>query len=287
MNGRGIPTGPIGFNRRTFREDVAAGYRQASGYSQGEASGVGTISRGRSSIYGAVTSLWAQRTMSSSGRQLPRWWHVIFDLDGTLADTLADIAAALNRALHEHGYAGLSLQRVRQIVGEGAQRLVEQALPEANADVRKQVLARFLAFYGAHPVEFTQLYCGVPELLRALQNVGVRCTVLTNKPEALARIILQSLGLMPCIRALCGGDTLSQRKPDPAGVHYLCSRVSCRVEDTIMVGDSAIDWATAVQAGADFCAALWGYRPEEVRGAPHVAASPAEVQRLVLAATNS
>ena len=217
-------------------------------------------------------------------RSETRWTHVIFDLDGTLVDTVRDIAAALNYALVQHGLSPLSIAQVRAIIGEGARRLVEQALPPHEAQRVDSVLEEFLHYYRSHVADHTQPYPGVRELLRALAQHGVVHSVLTNKPEDLTRQILARLDLTECFAAVCGGDTLPQRKPDPAGVWHLCTMVGREPRETLLVGDSGIDRTTAEAAGTSFCAALWGYRPHEIADCPLRAAEPGDLLSIVLAA---
>ncbi|GBD25501.1 Phosphoglycolate phosphatase [bacterium HR30] len=213
-----------------------------------------------------------------------RWRHIIFDLDGTLVDTVEDIAAALNHALVRFGLAPRSVDAVREMVGEGARRLVEQALPNADEQTREQVLQAFLESYRANPVVHSRLYPCVQELLQKLKEHGGVATVLTNKPFDLSEEILRRLGLSELVGVVCGGDTLPQRKPDPAGVFYLCERVGRGIGDTLLVGDSGIDRMTATRAGVAFCAALWGYRPAELTGEGLVAQSPGDLAGLVFLA---
>lgn len=215
-----------------------------------------------------------------------RWRHVIFDLDGTLVDTVEDIAAALNEALSRFGFATHSLDAIRAMVGEGARRLVEQALPQGDAQVLEKVLHAFLQVYRSHPVVRSRLYPGVAEMLRALRAGGVVASVLTNKPADLSEDILQRLGISGFLAAVCGGDTLARRKPDPDGVLYLCERVGVDTRETLLVGDSGIDRATAANAGVAFCAALWGYRSVELEGVELAAKMPADLERLVLSSSN-
>lgn len=212
-----------------------------------------------------------------------RWAHAIFDLDGTLVDTAEDIAAALNHALAHNGWETRSVGEVRAMVGEGARRLVEQALPGATPVDHDKVLADFLVHYRDHVADRSRPYPGIAEVLRELQQSSVAVTVLTNKPVSLSEAILRRFGLREYVVAVCGGDTLAQRKPDPAGVFYLCDLVGCRPERSILVGDSGIDGETATRAGIAFCAALWGYRPNEVLAAPLSARTPLDLLGVLLA----
>ncbi len=206
-----------------------------------------------------------------------RWRHLVFDLDGTLADTLADIAAALNRALQEHGASPLPMATVRSYVGEGAQRLVEKALPAASPGQCAAVTVRFLDLYSDGLLLHTRPYPGIPEALQRLRAAGACLSVLTNKPEALSRAILRGLGLERFFAALCGGDTLPVRKPHTAGLEYLCAQTATSLRDVLLVGDSGVDRMTANAAGVAFCGVLWGFAPDEVADAPLVVRSPDEL----------
>jgi len=218
----------------------------------------------------------------SEVRPTPRWRHVVFDLDGTLVDTLEDIAAALNQALQEHGLPALPVTTVRSYVGEGVQRLVEKALPGASAERRAAVAARFLELYRDGLLVYTRPYSGIPAVLRRLRAAGVCLSVLTNKPEALSRAILRGLALEAFFAALCGGDTLCVRKPETAGLEYVCAQTATSLGDVLLVGDSAVDRKTAEAAGVAFCGVLWGFAPQEIADAPLVVSTPEQLADMVL-----
>src|SRR5262245_54675149 len=133
---------------------------------------------------------------------------VVFDLDGTLADTAPDIARALNATLAEAGLPTHALETAKRFVGDGAAKLIERALPpsEAGRDVAPLV-ARWLVHYGAHVCDDTRLYPGIAALLDRLQAAGVRTAVITNKPAPLARGVLEALGVGPRFAAvIADGD---------------------------------------------------------------------------------
>jgi phosphoglycolate phosphatase len=197
----------------------------------------------------------------------PRYAHVAFDLDGTLIDSRADLAAATNHVLRTFGLPEIPPRSVYALVGEGARRLVERALgPTRSADVDEGA-RRFLEFYGEHLLDATVLYPGVAEALAALADAGVTLTVCSNKPEGYSRTILEGLGVMTRFRALIGGDTLPTRKPDPTGMAELVRAARTTPDRTLLVGDSYVDVATAANAGVDFCGVAWGLDPERLRAA--------------------
>ncbi|MCW5892563.1 MAG: phosphoglycolate phosphatase [bacterium] len=191
-----------------------------------------------------------------------RYRHVAFDLDGTLADTRADIVAAANAMLTELGRPPQPLEVVQGYVGEGARRLVERLLGAPEPAAVAGGLRRFLDFYARHLLDATRLYPGVADALAALAARGIVLTVCTNKPEAMSRTILDGLRVGRLFREVVGGDTLPTRKPDPQGLLLLCERVGIPPGDALLVGDSGIDVHTARAAGVAFCGVAWGLTPE-------------------------
>jgi phosphoglycolate phosphatase len=191
--------------------------------------------------------------------------HVAFDLDGTLVDSRADLAAATNHVRRSFDLPPLEPTTVYGLVGDGARALVERALgPVAPAQLEEGV-RRFLAFYGEHLLDATRPYPGIEGVLRALHARGVFLSVLTNKPEGLSRAILEGLGLTRWLEAVVGGDSLPTRKPDPAGVGALRARSGTSAEAFLLVGDSPVDFETAVRAGVGFCGVTWGLVPPRLR----------------------
>jgi phosphoglycolate phosphatase len=211
---------------------------------------------------------------------------LVFDLDGTLIDSRRDLATAVNRTREELGLAPLALAEIVGMVGEGARRLVEKALGAAVPPDRfEEVFRRYLEHYGAVLLDTTQPYDGIPE---ALARLAARypLAVLTNKPEDLSRAVLDGLGLLRHFQELLGGDTLPSRKPDPDGLRELARRLSVPPEDVLLVGDSAVDAATARAAGARFALVTWGFpRPADLEGieAEGRYGTPAELAAALLA----
>ncbi len=189
---------------------------------------------------------------------------ILFDLDGTLADTQADLAAAVNATRRWAGLPPLPLPDIRGAIGDGARALVERTVPVPGA--LEGALRFFLAHYGAHCVEETRLYPGVPEVLEVSRD-RLRAVV-TNKPERISRRILEALGVGGHFVDIVGGDSLPVRKPDPAGVLALMARHGIPPAETLMVGDSPVDVATARAAGVACAAVAGGYaEPGALRAA--------------------
>ena len=185
---------------------------------------------------------------------------VIFDLDGTLIDSVGDIADALNQTLgttHPDS-------TVAGWVGSGVRVLLERA-GVAPADL-DDAAARFGEHYAAQPCKHTRPYLRVRETLRA---IGCDKAVATNKPGNLSRTILDKLGLSDEFIAVLGEDDVGARKPDPLIVDILRGKVGAGRAQTLYVGDSLVDAATARAAGVDLCLVTYGYaRPDELRAAP-------------------
>jgi phosphoglycolate phosphatase len=190
----------------------------------------------------------------------------IFDLDGTLVDSLEDIAAGIERIRATRRLAPLSLEAVRRRVGHGVRRLVAASLPDDSAvEDLEAAIAEFTDYYGEHSTHRTRLYPGVRDALEALSATGKLLAVLTNKPEALARRVLDGLDLSRSFDVVTGGDTLATRKPDPAGLLDIVRRWRIPLSRTVLIGDSEIDVETARAAGVCAVGVLYGFHPEELR----------------------
>jgi 2-phosphoglycolate phosphatase len=189
---------------------------------------------------------------------------VIFDLDGTLVDSAPDIAWALGAALTEAGVAPPPLPEIKHMVGDGARALIERALERAAAarDV-DALLARYLAHYRDHLCVDSRVFPGVVEALDRLEQAGVRSAVITNKPGALARGLLEGVGLAPRFSAIIGEDDGHPRKPDPTAARLVIGRAGVAPAGTAVIGDGLADLRLARAVGAYGIAALWGYVPAD------------------------
>jgi phosphoglycolate phosphatase len=186
---------------------------------------------------------------------------VVFDLDGTLVDSLPDIAAALNGALAEIGAAPLSLGTVRGMVGDGSPTLVARALAATGiaADRTADRLARFVALYEAAPIARTVVYPGVRETLAALAATGWRMGICTNKLQAATLAVLRGLRLQDYFAAVVGGDAAPARKPDPRHLLAVLKALGGDAAAAVMVGDNEHDIAAARGAGARSVLVNYGY----------------------------
>ena len=183
---------------------------------------------------------------------------IVFDLDGTLIDSRADLAAAANALIAERGGTRLPEEEVGRMVGGGAALLVERALTAAGIPVDDRSVLRFLELYDECLLATTRPYPGMHDALKAIAPLGP-IAVLTNKPLAPSLRLLDALGLAGSIDAVLGGDGDMPRKPDPASLLHLAERFAAKPRRTVMVGDSSIDFATARAAGTRICLARYGF----------------------------
>ncbi|MBI2964175.1 MAG: HAD hydrolase-like protein [Deltaproteobacteria bacterium] len=213
----------------------------------------------------------------------PRFGLVLLDLDGTLLDTRRDLVAGTNHVRESFGLRALAAREIERLVGHGAPALVERALGAERRELHDEGLRRLLEHYGSHCLDHTRAYAGMVEALDALAALGVRFAVLTNKPQALSRRILDGLGLSRRMIAIVGGDTFAERKPHPRGVEYLREVGGAERAASLMVGDSRVDVETARAAGIAVCGVRWGLDPEglEAAGPDFLASDAADLERVV------
>ncbi|HAL67990.1 MAG TPA: phosphoglycolate phosphatase [Pseudomonas sp.] len=193
---------------------------------------------------------------------LPRL--VMFDLDGTLVDSVPDLAAAVDHMLLELGRPAAGLDAVRQWVGNGAQVLVRRALAgdidHAGVDdaLAEQALALFMDAY-AESHDLTVVYPGVQDTLRWLRKRGVEMALITNKPERFVGPLLDQMKLGSYFRWIIGGDTLAQKKPDPAALLFVMQMAGVTPQQALFVGDSRSDVLAAKAAGVQCVGLTYGY----------------------------
>ena len=185
---------------------------------------------------------------------------VLFDLDGTLVDSAPDLCHAVNRVLADLGRPSVPLSRLRQVVSKGGRAMLSVALPDLSEHEREPLLAPFLAYYAEALAVDSVLFPGIAELLAAIEARGLRWGIVTNKPEGLAVGVVEGFGWTQRCAVLVGGDTLPQRKPDPAPIRLACERLGIAPGEAIYVGDDERDIVAARAAGMVSVAALWGYR---------------------------
>lgn len=197
---------------------------------------------------------------------------VLFDLDGTLVDSVADIHAAVTRLLEGEGRPPLDRATVQSFVGNGLPKLVERVIGATGLPMARHadLTARALEIYNHAPAALTRPYPGVPAALAALRDAGHPMGICTNKPEAPARHVLAALGLDGFFASIVGGDRLPVVKPDPAPLRLCAAEMGAA--RFVFVGDSEVDAATAQAAGVPFLLYSEGYRKGPVDSLPHAAA---------------
>ena len=213
----------------------------------------------------------------------PQYKLIIFDLDGTLLDTLEDLAAAVNHALSVRGLPLHSLQEYRSMVGHGVRNLVRQALPQDPDDALiDAALADFKAFYTSHIDIHTRPYPGIQELLQDLHGAGVRMAVASNKFQAgTEKLVREFFPGIPFV-AILGNREGYPLKPDPEIVtEVLDAAGGLPREDSVMVGDSRTDMLTAANGGISAIAVGWGYRTMEPSESWRLAGSVTELRTLL------
>ena len=200
---------------------------------------------------------------------------VIFDLDGTLLDTIGDLAAAANAVCRENGWPEYTVQDVEGMVGHGIPNLVSRFSPAEAQEPQtlERTLAQFNRYYGAHNMELTAPYAGMPELLKKLKSAGVRLAVCSNKADEFSQVIVAHYfpGIFEVIRGNLPGTPV---KPDPGVARGI-----------LVVGDSDVDIRTGHNAGLKACGVTWGFRSRENlvnAGADFLADTPAELEKLLM-----
>lgn len=211
--------------------------------------------------------------------------HVIFDLDGTLLNTIDDLADAGNHVCAAHGWPTHSVEEYKLMVGNGIPKLVSRFAPAGLGEEElAQVLEEFSAWYGEHKEDKTAPYAGVPEIVDEVKAAGVTVAVLSNKAHALAGPVVEHYypGVFTAVQgALPGVPT----KPDPTLLHGLMERLGAVPETTLFVGDSNVDILTGKNGGLTACGVLWGFRSRqelEEAGADCVADTPEQLKELIL-----
>ncbi|MBQ9578314.1 MAG: phosphoglycolate phosphatase [Ottowia sp.] len=205
-----------------------------------------------------------------SSPALPHFTACLFDLDGTLVDTLGDFEAALGAMLETHGRARVSRAQIARMVGRGTPALIAAALalePDAPPLDAEAAQALYLQHYFRINGQHARVYAGAAEALAALHAQGVPLACVTNKPQAAACALLAQKGLAPFFAHIFGGESFARRKPDPLPLIEACRALGSAPAHTLMVGDSAFDAQAAAAAGCPFALVAGGYAGDAPAGA--------------------
>jgi len=207
---------------------------------------------------------------------------ILFDLDGTLVDSMTDIADSANRVLTRFGFPTHRATAYRWFIGDGLDVLVERILPEAarNPETIQNVLAAMRTEYGAHWHDNTRPYDGILELLVHCRDRGLMMAVLTNKPHEPAVAMIHHFNLTPFFRVVQGVQPGHPKKPDPAMALAIANQCEVSPADCLFLGDMAVDMKTATGAGMTAVGAMWGLRSAQDlvdAGAQALFRSPADL----------
>jgi phosphoglycolate phosphatase len=214
------------------------------------------------------------------------WRAAIFDLDGTILDTIDDLADSMNSVLLRRGFPGHGVEAYKYFVGDGIELLVERALPEARRDPALVAACtdEMRREYGRRWNVKTRPYDGMQELLRALSNLGVKLAVLSNKPHDATVEVVKALLPDAGFDIVRGALPRVPRKPDPAAALAIAAELGARPDECLYVGDTAVDMKTAAAAGMKAVGVLWGFRDRTElveSGADFIVGRPAEILELV------
>ena len=211
---------------------------------------------------------------------------VIFDLDGTLLNTISDLAHSANYALEKNGFPGHPIEAYKLFVGNGINKLFERALP-GNEKTENNILRireAFIPYYDAHNTDYTEPYEGIPELLETLQTKGYITAVASNKYQSATEKLIKDLFPDISFAAIFGQREGIPVKPDPSIVHDILEITGISPEETIYIGDSGVDMQTAANSGVVSIGVTWGFRPREeleAAGAVHIADNTEDILRIL------
>ena len=204
----------------------------------------------------------------------------IFDLDGTLLDTLKDLSNSVNEALAYYHQSVHTIEDIRCYVGNGVRRLMHRALPDnISEDLFEAVFEKFLEVYAREKAHYTKPYDGIIPLIEALKSRGLRCAVLSNKNDD-AVVALCKKYFPDCFEVVQGMQPGIAPKPAPDALFMICERMKIAVGEAIYIGDSEVDVATAKAANMRLVAVSWGFRSQEMlleAGAKEIIHSPMEL----------
>lgn len=189
---------------------------------------------------------------------------VIFDLDGTLIDTLGDLTDSMNFVLSEFGFPVRTKAEIRSFIGNGLGMLAKRALPaDCDDSIVRDVTVRLKEYYACHSRIKTKPYDGIVECLDTIKQKGIRCAVLTNKLETAAKSLCDDF-FAEYLEAVCGDNGTDKLKPAPDGIYRIVNQFNVKKEEIVYIGDSEVDAETAINAGVKSIGVLWGFRDKDV-----------------------
>lgn len=189
---------------------------------------------------------------------------VIWDLDGTLLNTLEDLMDSVNYGLTNHNLPNITLEQTRKYVGNGVAKLVERAVPEGtDKELEAEVLKDFRAYYSEHSQDKTKPYAGTKEVLAALKEQGYKLAIVSNKMQSAVAELAEIY--FPGLIDVAMGETPDvERKPAPDMIYKALELLEIEKKDAVFIGDSEVDVATGINSGIDMITVLWGFRDRDV-----------------------
>ena len=209
---------------------------------------------------------------------------VLYDMDGTVLDTLEDMADSVNESLSRFGLPPVTLDKVRRSVGNGARKLIFRVVPEGtDPALTEQVLAFYKPWYDAHCNEKTRPYAGVPELMARLRDRGIAQAIISNKPDPAVQELARAF--FPGLLETAVGESAAVRtKPNPDAILAAVKQMGVPLEQCVYVGDSEVDVEAARNAGLDCISVSWGFRSVEqllAAGAARIVSDPAGLEAAI------
>ena len=209
---------------------------------------------------------------------------VIFDLDGTILNTIDDLADSVNFICKKNGYPEHTVKEIQYMVGNGIPKLIERVLPEGTStEIYNLILKEFTEYYKNHSQIKTRPYDGITELLKNLKKHGIKTAVNSNKLHE-ACIPLCNLYFPGLFDLVCGNKPENKIKPSPDGVNEILKATGVSIENTVYIGDSDVDVQTALNSGAEFIGAEWGFRGKQFlieHGAKKIADTPDSISAIL------
>ncbi len=209
---------------------------------------------------------------------------VIFDLDGTLLNTLDDLADSANHVLSELGFPTHDTDAYKYFIGNGIPKLIERCLPKDRQEYHEKALSMFSGYYAVHSKDKTAPYKDIPELLKSLSEKGLLLGVITNKAHNIAVSVVEDYfgkNVFGCIRGL---DSSIKAKPDPVGALSVAEKLGVKPCEVLYIGDSGVDMQTAENAGFTPLGVLWGFRTKDELldgGAKFIAENPLDILNFI------
>lgn len=205
----------------------------------------------------------------------------VFDLDGTLINSLTDLAESTNYALSKNGFDIYPVDKYKYLVGDGVQMLMKRALNMSGTpEMEAALLKDFNEYYNRHYSDHTTAYDGINELLSAIAQRGIACAVLSNKPDNFVKIIVNKIFADFKFAWIQGKTEKFPPKPDPSSLKFILNKLNVNTNDVLYAGDSDVDVKTGKNAGVKTCGVLWGFRTREeleTAGADNIASVPSDI----------